>query len=257
MQKVRILNLDIDNGSISELLTDLRSGGIVFTPNVDHLIKLQKNSLFYHIYEIATHRPCDSQIMVYASRFLGTPIQQRISGSDLFPAFCDRYKDDDAIKIFLLGGMDGAADQAQARINARAGRNLVVGSCSPSYGFEKSAEECEQILSLIDESGANVLAVGLGAPKQEQWIYTYRSYLPQIKLFFAIGATIDFEAGIKQRAPKWMSDLGLEWLFRLLSEPKRLYRRYLIEDPSFLGLIVKQKLNLYRDPFAAAPKLVP
>ena len=92
------------------------------------------------------------------------------------------------------------------------------------------------------------MAIGVGAPKQEKWICKYKHKLPNIKIFLAIGATIDFEAGNIKRAPKWMSDIGLEWLHRLLSEPKRLWKRYLIEDLPFLWLILEQKLNLYKLP---------
>jgi exopolysaccharide biosynthesis WecB/TagA/CpsF family protein len=84
----------------------------------------------------------------------------------------------------------------------------------------------------------------VGAPKQEKWIHKYKAQLPNIKIFLAIGATIDFEAGNKKRAPKWVSESGLEWLHRLFSEPKRLWRRYLIGGPLFCWLVLKQKLQL-------------
>ncbi|NER31345.1 MAG: WecB/TagA/CpsF family glycosyltransferase, partial [Symploca sp. SIO1C4] len=87
---------------------------------------------------------------------------------------------------------------------------------------------------------------GVGAPKQEKWICKYKSKLPQIKIFMAIGATIDFEAGNINRAPKWVSEVGMEWLYRLLSEPQRLWKRYLVDDPLFFWLILKQKLKLYK-----------
>jgi UDP-N-acetyl-D-mannosaminuronic acid transferase (WecB/TagA/CpsF family) len=93
------------------------------------------------------------------------------------------------------------------------------------------------------------LAVGVGAPKQEIWIARHRHRMPRVTRFLAIGATIDFEAGTVKRAPKWMSRAGIEWLYRLMSEPRRLYRRYLIEGPPFFWLLLKQRLGLYRDPF--------
>ena len=96
-----------------------------------------------------------------------------------------------------------------------------------------------------------MLAIGVGALKQEKWIYKYKNKLSNIKIFLAIGGTIDFEAGTIERAPKWMSHAGLEWLFRLSLEPKRLWRRYLVEDLPFTWLILKQKFNLYVSPFSA------
>jgi exopolysaccharide biosynthesis WecB/TagA/CpsF family protein len=120
----------------------------------------------------------------------------------------------------------------------------VVGAHSPSFGFEKNEQECQELIEEIKNSGATVLAVGVGAPKQEKWIYKYKEQLPNIKIFLAIGATLDFEAGNKKRAPKWVTEIGLEWLHRLLSEPKRLWKRYLIGGPIFCWLILKQKFNL-------------
>lgn len=250
MNKVKILNVSIDNVSTSDFLKNCKSG-IVFTPNVDHLIKLQSNSEFFQTYKSATYKLCDSKILFYVSRLLGTPIKEKISGSDLFPAFYEYHKNNEDIKIFLLGAREGVAIQAQAKINAQVGRNMVVGAHSPSFGFEKNEEECLKIIDIINQSGATVLAVGVGAPKQENFICKYKDKLPNIKIFLAIGATIDFEAGNIKRAPKWLSEIGLEWLYRLLAEPKRLWKRYLMHGPSFFWLILKQKLNLYIDPFAS------
>ncbi|WP_143289534.1 WecB/TagA/CpsF family glycosyltransferase, partial [Brunnivagina elsteri] len=243
MKKVKILNLEIDNLSQAEFLADLQSG-IVFTPNVDHLMKLQKDPDFVQAYSIGSHKVCDSQILLYAARFLGTPIREKISGSDLFPAFYNYHKHDDNIKIFLLGAGEGIALQAQYKINQKIGRNIVVDSHSPSFGFEHNQEECQNIIDRINDSDATVLVIGVGAPKQEKWIYKYREQLPNIKIFMALGATIDFEAGKLQRSPQWVSQIGMEWLFRLLCEPKRLWKRYLVEDIPFLFLILQQKLHL-------------
>jgi N-acetylglucosaminyldiphosphoundecaprenol N-acetyl-beta-D-mannosaminyltransferase len=241
--KVRILGIDIDNVTESEVLKQL-DRGIVFTPNVDHLLLLENDSEFLSIYETADYKLCDSKILYYVSRFLGTPIKEKISGSDFFPAFCNYHKDNENIKIFLLGAKEGVASQAQKKLNAKLGREIVVGAHSPSFGFEKNEEECWEIIEEINNSGATVLAVGVGAPKQEKWIHKYKDKLTNIKIFLAIGATIDFEAGNKKRAPKWVTEIGLEWLHRLLSEPKRLWKRYLIGGPIFCWLIFKQKLHL-------------
>jgi N-acetylglucosaminyldiphosphoundecaprenol N-acetyl-beta-D-mannosaminyltransferase len=253
--QVRILNLPIHNLSMTELLTQLRLGGTVFTPNVDHIVQLQSDSDFYRIYQSVDYRMCDSQILMYASRFLGHPIREKISGSDLFPAFCDFYKEDESIKIFLLGSSEGIAQQAQRVINERIGRKIVIASHSPSYGVEKNEVECRQIIDLINQSGATVLAIGLGTPKQEKWIFKYKHLFKNIEIFLAIGATIDFEAGHRQRSPKWVSEVGLEWLFRIIYEPRRLWKRYLVKDIVFFHYLIKQKLNLYQDPFTSIDSL--
>ncbi|MBV6621628.1 MAG: WecB/TagA/CpsF family glycosyltransferase [Rivularia sp. (in: Bacteria)] len=244
MKKIRILNLEIDNWSKQELLDNLKSG-VVFTPNVDHIVKLQKDSEFVKSYSIGDYKICDSQIVMYASKFLGTPIKEKISGSDLLPAFCKHHRNNEDIKIFLLGAAQGVAKKAQKQINHKIGRKIVVNSYSPPFGFEKDEAECTKIIDLINNSDATVLVIGLGAPKQEKWLYKYKDDLKFIKIFMALGATIDFEAGNVKRAPKWMSEIGLEWLFRLLCEPKRLWKRYLLDDVPFILLILKQRLSMY------------
>jgi exopolysaccharide biosynthesis WecB/TagA/CpsF family protein len=250
-KKVGILNIPIDNLSIRELLEQLKSGVLV-TPNVDHLMKLQRDAEFYRTYALADYRVCDSQILMYAARLLGTPLKEKISGSDFFPAFCDYHRHNPDITIFLMGGAPGVADRARARLNKKAGRELIIGSHSPSFGFERNEQECQEIIELINQSKATVLAIGVGAPKQEKWIYKYKDQLTHVKIFMAIGATIDFEAGVIKRAPKWMSKLGIEWMFRIAADPKRLWKRYLIEDLPFFWLLLKQKLGFYTCPFAGS-----
>ncbi|MCC5619621.1 WecB/TagA/CpsF family glycosyltransferase [Nostoc sp. CHAB 5836] len=241
MRTINILNTSIDNLLLTEVLENL-SNGIVFTPNVDHIIKLQKDRDFSKIYNMADYKLCDSQVLMYASKFLGTPLKQKISGSDFFPAFYTYHKNNKDIKIFLLGGPPGIAAKAKNNINNKVTREIIVGEYSPSFGFENNLKECMEIVEMINKSEATVLAIGVGAPKQEKWIYTYKDKLPNVKIFLAVGATINFEAGEVKRSPKFLSNLGLEWLYRLLSEPQRLWKRYLIEDLPFIYLIVKQKV---------------
>lgn len=241
--KVEILGVPIDNMTQDELLKELKSG-IVFTPNVDHLMNLKQDQEFRAAYNIADYKVCDSQILYFSSHFLGSPIKEKISGSDLFPAFYTHHKDNPDITIFLLGAAPGVAAQAQQNINTCVGRDIVVGAYSPPYGFDENPEESMAIVERIHRSGATVLAIGVGSPKQERWIYRYRQQLADsVKIIFAIGGTLDFEAGTQQRAPKLVSTLGVEWLFRLMSEPRRLWKRYLINDLPFLGLVLNQKLH--------------
>jgi len=244
-QQVEILNIPIDNIGINDFLSQLKRG-VVFTPNVDHLMKLQKDQAFQKAYSKADYRVCDSQILMFAAKFLGRPIKTKISGSDLFPLFCEHHRDNEAIKIFILGGAEGVAEQAKQRINARIGREIVVQTHSPSFGFDKNEAECKAILEMIRQSPANVLVVGLGAPKQEIWIAKYKDQLPNIDIFLAVGASIDFEAGNKPRAPQLMISLGLEWFYRLMTEPNRLWKRYLLDDMPFLWLVVKERFQQMR-----------
>ena len=245
MEKVKILNINIDNISSQELLNKLGNGGFVVTPNVDHLVNLQKDLEFYRVYNQADYVVCDSRILLWFSGILGTKFKEKISGSDFFPQFYHYYRNDETIKIFLLGGDKGVAKTAQQKINAKVGRQIVIKAHSPSFGFEKNEAECQEIVNLINQSEATVLVIGVGSPKQEKWVSKYKGQLKNIRIFLALGATINFEAGKNKRAPKWMSETGLEWLHRLLSDPKRLWKRYLVDSLPFFGLALQQKLNLY------------
>ena len=254
MRQVNLLNLTIHDITLVDLLEKLRRGGVVFTPNVDHVMKLQRNQDFYDVYQEADYKVCDSKVLMYVSSFLGTPIQEKISGSDLFPAFYTHYQHDENIKIFLLGGEEEVVKTAQRKINSKIGRNIIVAAYSPSFGFEKKEDECQKIIEIVNSSGATVLAIGVGAPKQEMWIAKYRKQLKNIKIFLAIGATINFEADHIKRSPKWMSEVGLEWLYRLLSEPKRLWKRYLLDAIPFLCLIFQQRFQLYENPWTTVSR---
>ena len=247
MDIVDFLNVSIHNTTIAELLEDLNlNGGVVVTPNVDHLVKIQSDREFLQAYYTSNYRVCDSKILQYISFFLGNPIKEKISGSDLFPAFYQYNKYNEDVRIFLLGAKEGVAEKARYKINQKVGREIVVAAHSPSFGFEKNEQECQAIVERINQSNATVLAVGVGAPKQEKWIAKYRWQLSKIQVFLAIGATIDFEAGNVKRAPKVFGDLGLEWLYRLSNEPCRLWKRYLVESLPLFWLIGKQKMNQYK-----------
>lgn len=243
-----ILNIEIKEINKCNLLENLHEGVLV-TPNVDHLVKLQKDKEFYHAYQQAEWIICDSKILFLLSKLLKNPLPEAIPGSSFFTDFYEYHKNNTDCKIFLLGAAEGIADTARKRINKKIGREIIIGAHSPSYGFEKNPQECEEIIHIINRSGANILVVGVGAPKQEKWITKYRSQMPNIKIFMALGATIDFEAGTLKRAPMIWQKIGMEWLYRCLKEPKRLFKRYFIDDMQFFYYFAKQLLGIYKDPF--------
>lgn len=242
---LNVLGVELHNLSRTELLAQMQSG-VFFNPNVDVIMKLRRDAEFHRIFHQAEFRLCDSRILQFAAAFLGTPVKEKISGSDFFGEFCAHHAKNPEIRVFLLGAGPGVADTARARINQRLGREVIIGSHSPSFGFERNEAESLQLVERVNQSGATVLAVGVGAPKQEKWIMRYKSQMPGVRIFLAIGATIDFEAGNVQRAPGWISQLGVEWMYRLYKEPKRLWRRYIVDDPPFLWFLLLQRLGLDR-----------
>ena len=248
MESVKVLNVYIQNITRQNLLENLREGVLV-TPNLDHLVKLQKDKVFYDAYKKAEWVVCDSKILYLFSKLLKIPIRETIPGSSFFTSYYMYHKDDADCKIFLLGAREGVARKAMERINGKVGRRIVVGAHSPSFGFEKNEAECEELVRIVNESGANVLLVGVGAPKQEKWIMKYRERMAGVKVFMALGATIDFEAGTLKRAPRFWQSMGMEWLYRCMKEPRRLFKRYFVDDMQFFYYFAKQLLGMYHNPF--------
>jgi N-acetylglucosaminyldiphosphoundecaprenol N-acetyl-beta-D-mannosaminyltransferase len=241
-----ILNVWVDDLNMQELITELDSG-IVFTLNPDHLYHLQRNRAFYDAYRQADFITSDSKYVYWGLGWIGRRIKEKVSGSDIVPTFCWANRHDPDVKVFLLGAAPGVADTARRRINARCGRDVVVGSHSPSMQFVNDGDEIDDVIDIINRSGANALIVGLGAPKQEIWIVEHRHRLPDVRVLMGVGAAIDYEAGVVKRAPRWMTQRGLEWVYRITTEPKRYWRRYL-RDMEFLALIWADKLGLYKSP---------
>ena len=248
MKSIRILNINILSITQDELLCNLKNG-VLITPNLDHLVKLQNDIELYNIYQKAEWIVCDSKILYLSSKCLNQPLQEAIPGSSFFTAFYEYHKNNSKCKIFLLGAMDGVAQKAMENINKKIGRNIIVGALSPSYGFENNKEENEYIYKTINDSGANVVLVGVGCPKQEKWIFKHKHQMPNVNIWMALGATIDFEAGNIKRAPIIYQKLALEWFYRLLKEPRRMFKRYLIDDIKFFWYFGKQLLGIYKNPF--------
>jgi len=255
-RKIRLLNVDVDDIAMDELVETFRRG-VMLTLHVDMIMKLQKDREFYRLlpkFDIVT---CDSQILTVAARLLGTPLKQRVSGSDYFPLFYTRYKDDPSVTVFICGGAPGIAEVARKNVNAKVGREMIVGTNSPSRELEQRPAELEQLLAEINASGASVLVIGLGGGRQEKFIFEHRERLTGITLFLPLGGTIDYEAESLKRPPAWITNAGLEWLYRLLREPRQRWHRYIVHQPPFLYLLARQMMGIYRDPFAARPGTKP
>lgn len=247
-----LLNVWADDLSMDDLLARLAStGGVVFTVNPDHLYHLQYNPEFLRAYRSADIITVDSHYVRLALRAQGRAVTHRLTGSDIVPAFCARQAADERTRIFLLGARPGVAQKAREALNRKAGRELVVGAHGPSMNFVNDPDEIDRVLEMIEGSGANVLLVGLGAPKQEIWISSIRHRLPQVRVMMGVGATIDYEAGAVKRAPVPLRRLGLEWAYRVASEPRRYLMRY-VRSSKFLWWMLMDTLGRYKDPFAAS-----
>lgn len=244
-KRIKFLNTHIDNLTMEEAVREAKrlilekKNSYVVTPNVDHIVKIEHDGLFRDIYEEADLVLTDGKPLIWMSRWMGTPIKEKISGSDYFPEVC-RMAAMEGFSIFLLGAAEGVAKKAAVNLMKKYKNLKIAGVYSPSYAFENDAKEIAHIIEKINESKADILCIGLGTPKQEKFYHQYKEQL-QVPLTLHIGATIDFEAGVVKRAPKWISYVGLEWFYRLLKEPRRLYRRYLLEDVEIFPIFLKYR----------------
>ncbi|MBM3252494.1 MAG: WecB/TagA/CpsF family glycosyltransferase [Candidatus Omnitrophica bacterium] len=246
-QKINICGIEIDNISMQEAIESIerliteRKKSFIATVNLDHIVILQKDREFREAYKNAALIVVDSMPLLWAAAFLHTPLKEKISGSDLFPKLCG-VAAEKGYRLFFLGGNPGAALEAAEVLKIKYPKIQITGVCSPPYGFEQNEAENKKILAMIQDVKPDILFVGLGAPKQEKWIYKYRNEY-QVPVSIGIGASFDFVSGFVKRAPLWMQRVGLEWFWRLLMEPKRLWKRYLIDDMKFFWLLIKQKLS--------------
>lgn len=197
----------------------------VVTPNVDHTIMLQEHAGLRAAYDHADLVLPDGYPVVWASRLLGKRLPERVAGSDLVPALFTAADPKSPLRVFLLGAGPGVAKRAAKRVEKEWTGVEVVDTYSPPFGFEKDDAEQERILDRVNASNSDVLVIGLGAPKQEVWVHNQRHRLAS-SVVLCVGATIDFLAGERSRAPRWIQRAYLEWLYRLLSEPRRLFWRY-------------------------------
>lgn len=211
----------------------------VVTPNVDHAVLLSENETFRAAYQSADLILADGHPIVWASRLLRRPLPERVPGSELVPELFTAFQWNQRLRVFLLGAAEGVAARAAQRIQAAWPHVEIVGVYSPPIGFEKSDEETNYILGRLQLAQPQVLVVGLGAPKQEIWVHQNIAEIPA-KLALCAGATIDFLAGEKKRAPQWMQHSGFEWLHRMCSEPGRLSARYARDAWVFPQIVFRQ-----------------
>ncbi|GAB4140323.1 MAG: WecB/TagA/CpsF family glycosyltransferase [Planctomycetaceae bacterium] len=211
----------------------------VVTPNVDHTVMLQEHEGMRAAYDKANLILADGMPVVWASRLLRKPLPERVTGADLVFELFKAANEERPLTAYLLGAMPGVADIAAKKVEARWPAVKIVGTYSPPFGFEKDDAENAAILERIRAVTPDVLVVGLGAPKQELWVHKHRDQI-EAKVSLCVGATIDFLAENVPRAPLWMQRCGLEWFYRMMSEPRRLFKRYARDAWIFPRLVWKE-----------------
>jgi N-acetylglucosaminyldiphosphoundecaprenol N-acetyl-beta-D-mannosaminyltransferase len=215
-------------------------GGWIATANVDHLLRLRRSEDFRRAYEGASVVVADGMPLIWASRLQGTPLPERVAGSDLIYSLTAAAARDGR-GVFFLGGNPGSAEVAAAKLSELSPGLRVQGTACPPVGFEQQPELVEELSAVLAASGADIVFVALGSPKQELLIERMRSVLPNA-WWIGVGISFSFVAGEVLRAPRWMQRLGLEWAHRLTQEPCRLWNRYLVQGLPYASCLMVQSV---------------
>ena len=242
--RVRIGELEVDSVTFEQALERIANlvergdGGAVFTPNVDHVVKAASDVEFRLAYSRASLCLADGMPILWAARLLGSPLPAKVSGSDLVLPLA-RLAGERRWRVYLIGGAPGVAAEAGVKLARELGVD-VVGTDSPAVREDGTVEQAEETLERLTATKPHLVLVAFGAPKQERFIDRYGdSIRPAVAM--GVGGSLDFMVGRVKRAPAWMSRAGLEWLFRLGQEPRRMWRRYLIEDPRFIAIVARTR----------------
>ena len=243
MEKQPLLNTYVNNVNMDEAIHAIEDmiasekKSYIVAINVDVVMKIENDSYLKEITDRADMVLVDGKPLEWIAKWHKRPIKAKISGSDLVPILCKRAAEK-GYSIFIIGGKEGIAEKAKQNLERDLPGIKIVGTYAPPFGFEKDEKELNRINEMISNAHPDILIACFGCPKQEKWIYeNYQKY--DAKASVCAGATVDFLAGNVNRAPKWMSDHGLEWFYRFLQEPKRMFKRYFVDDVKILGLIRK------------------
>jgi bacterial polymer biosynthesis proteins, WecB/TagA/CpsF family len=244
-QRITFLNTYIDNLTATEAkhaleqLIQTDGNHYVVTPNTDIVVKMQEDPELKMACDQADLILTDGMILVKLSRYLGYPIKERIAMTDFVWDVFDLAIEKN-YKVFLFGGKEGVLKKAAENVRKKLPELKLVGSYSPHFGFEKVPAQLEEANRRIKDSGADILIVFLGCPKQEKFILENKDNY-RIPVSITMGGCVDFLAGEVKRAPLWMQKAGLEWFFRFLQEPRRMYKRYFVDDMKIFKMALEQK----------------
>lgn len=216
-------------------------GGWIVTANLDHLRRLRRAADFQACYAAADVAVADGMPLVWAARLQGTPLPARVAGSDLIFSL-SAMAGSGGRRVFFLGGDPGTADAAAAALAARCPGLVVAGTECPAFGFERDPAALAALRARLAASRADLVFVALGSPKQELLIAQLRSKLPQA-WWVGVGISFSFVTGDVVRAPRWLQKLGLEWLHRMVQEPRRLAKRYLVHGLPFAAWLFAASLR--------------
>jgi N-acetylglucosaminyldiphosphoundecaprenol N-acetyl-beta-D-mannosaminyltransferase len=249
LRRANVLGVGISAVSMADVLDAMeswiarRERNYVCAATVHSVMECQRDEALRRALNASAITAPDGMPLVWCSRGAGYSNVTRVCGPDLLPAFCERSVVP-GYRHFFYGGAPGVPELLAERLSARFHGLQVAGAYSPPFRTLTSEEQTHEIRRL-NQAEADVIWIGLGAPKQERWMAEHRDAL-DVPLLVGVGAAFDFHAGLKRQAPPWMQRHGLEWLFRLREEPRRLWHRYLVYNPAFLIALAGQVTGLRR-----------
>lgn len=248
---VQIDNLD-EQGVINHVLDEqmARRGGWMINPNVDVLRQVHANPDLQSLVKQADLMIADGAPLIWASRIRKTPLAERVPGGQLIWSLSGAAAER-GISVFLLGGNTGVAERAGVALCSRYPDLRLAGTHCPPFGFENDGEQMEAIFRALEFSSPGLVFCGLGFPKQERLMAILVNRFPNM-WFIGSGASLTMAAGDVRRAPEWIQSIGLEWLYRLVQEPRRLFSRYVVHDVPFaLRLLLSSVRDRQSDPVIA------
>ena len=241
---VSAINIEIAAQTINTWICKGESNYVCVT-GVHGVMESQREEKIRQIHNAAGMVTPDGMPLVWLSRIRGFSDVSRVYGPDLMLALCE-LSVEKGYEHFFYGGAPGVPEKLAANLQEKFPRLKVVGTYSPPFRL-LSMEEDSQVVEIINQANPDIVWVGLSTPKQELWMGEHVGKL-SAPVLVGVGAAFDFHAGLKRQAPHWVQWVGMEWFYRLLSEPKRLWRRYLINNPTFILLVLAQELGLKRYP---------
>lgn len=251
MSRIRLLNIEIDNIPMNkalekiESLIHLEKPAYVVTPNLDHIVTIEHDQAFRKAYEQADLILADGKPLLWIAKWFGTPICEKVSGSDIFPKLA-QLAAKKGYTMYFLGAGQGVAECAAKKLKEKYTELQIVGCYAPPMGFESDKEEVLEVIRRVQMAKPDILVVGLGTPKQEKFLYRYSERLG-VPVSLGLGASFDFVAGKRKRAPRWMSEHGLEWLYRTFQEPKRLLKRYVKDAVCIIPILIRYREKKHED----------
>ncbi|WP_034042339.1 WecB/TagA/CpsF family glycosyltransferase [Wocania ichthyoenteri] len=244
MEKINILNTSIDNFSMEETLKSIEAGiekGLQLhhvVVNAGKIVAMQSDLQLRKSVNESDLINADGQAVVWASKVLGKPLKERVAGIDLMIELV-RLAHQNQYKIFFFGAKEDVVKAVVDRYSNEYSPNIIAGYRN---GYFKKEDE-QNIAKQISNSGANILFVAISSPTKENFLYENKKLLSNVNFIMGVGGSFDVVSGKVKRAPVWMQNTGLEWFYRFIQEPRRMWKRYLVGNSKFIILVLKEKFR--------------